>query len=364
MKPSQQRRNLAILAILSITANAVTVRAFSVNYLGLLGKNTHFVPKPSHHRIIMITRLVLYSSLTDDGDFALVGLPFQQRNLSEYPSVSDDNEDLSEPKDTAINRKLPSYQDLWGLTEDGDFLLQGINNDDNNAVDPLFASHQALEKYETPPLVDANKLSPLGLLAGNLSPPATTPATTTATTSSLPELSTRAAPSILTGLTEDGDIAIPGFNVGLPTTEQEGESNFWGSTMANQPFNSQHSQTFSQQPPANEEFSQETTSMLPANSLAVQQVQDGHNEQVEEMTFWLLEIIPTLRDDDCIYYADELVSLGWDPNCVTASELQEEDLVFMKPLHRRFLIQQLQIFNTPKGHYPASSPTIINRRQT
>jgi hypothetical protein len=63
--------------------------------------------------------------------------------------------------------------------------------------------------------------------------------------------------------------------------------------------------------------------------------------QLEEMEEWLLEIIPTLKELDLELYATGLLSIGFDPDCVTQSEIRMEDLLFMKILHRRYFFNEI-----------------------
>jgi hypothetical protein len=63
--------------------------------------------------------------------------------------------------------------------------------------------------------------------------------------------------------------------------------------------------------------------------------------QLEEMEEWLLEVIPTLKEADLELYARGLLSIGFDPDCITQSEIRMEDLQFMKILHRRYFFNEI-----------------------
>ncbi len=79
-----------------------------------------------------------------------------------------------------------------------------------------------------------------------------------------------------------------------------------------------------------------------------QQRQPQHNFDDEETLLaiqtikeWLVEIIPTLPDKDLDSYARGLDEIGFHPECITMSELQLEDLSFMKVLHRRYVFHEV-----------------------
>ena len=62
---------------------------------------------------------------------------------------------------------------------------------------------------------------------------------------------------------------------------------------------------------------------------------------ISEIKDWLISIIPALNDQDAISYSMGLDAIGFNPCCVTMCELQFEDLVFMKVLHRRYLFNEV-----------------------
>ena len=78
-----------------------------------------------------------------------------------------------------------------------------------------------------------------------------------------------------------------------------------------------------------------------------QQQQDRYtNHSVDETTLseieeWLLSIIPALNEQDAESYSRGLDAIGFNPGCVTMCELQLEDLDFMKVLHRRYLFNEV-----------------------
>jgi len=60
-----------------------------------------------------------------------------------------------------------------------------------------------------------------------------------------------------------------------------------------------------------------------------------------EIKEWLLSIIPTLNQQDVDLYTRGLNEIGFHPACVTMSELQFEDLAFMKILHARYIFNEV-----------------------
>ncbi|KAL7486431.1 hypothetical protein ACHAW6_015489 [Cyclotella cf. meneghiniana] len=65
------------------------------------------------------------------------------------------------------------------------------------------------------------------------------------------------------------------------------------------------------------------------------------DEDLREIKEWLLEIIPTLSRGDVDKYSIGLSNIGFNPKCVTMCELTYEDLDFMKVLHRRYFFNEV-----------------------
>ncbi|CAB9507458.1 expressed unknown protein [Seminavis robusta] len=287
------------LIILYLSTTDSTVAAFSII-------RRHKPKKPA--------LFLLKSTLSDDDDFALVGLnalqPTETLELSSSTvSTTPSQSAFGVARNNDKGAPSPNSVSTPGLTEDGDFILEGVN-----AVDP--SANQGLEKYGTPLLNSNNNqgrsegglLSQLSLATTN-TPPSNEEAVDPIA----------AASNILTSLTDDGDLALPGFNAIPPTQERQDDN----------PLNS-----YSQQPLQPPLISSSPPAPVPSR-------RENSLQEVEDMTFWLQDMIPTLRDDDCIHYADALVSLGFDPECVTAGALVMDDLHFMKPLHRRYLVKEV-----------------------
>ena len=77
-----------------------------------------------------------------------------------------------------------------------------------------------------------------------------------------------------------------------------------------------------------------------------QQTQYTTNTAVDEASLseiqeWLLSIMPALNQQDAESYSRGLNAIGFNPGCVSMSELQFEDLAFMKVLHRRYLFNEV-----------------------
>eukprot|EP00985_Skeletonema_marinoi_P016155 scaffold8609_cov101-Skeletonema_marinoi.AAC.1 len=77
-----------------------------------------------------------------------------------------------------------------------------------------------------------------------------------------------------------------------------------------------------------------------------QQNQYTRSSDVDETTLfeiqeWLFSIIPALNEQDAESYSRGLDAIGFNPGCVTMCELQIEDLGFMKVLHRRYLFNEV-----------------------
>mmetsp|Transcript_11918 Transcript_11918/g.19524 ORF Transcript_11918/g.19524 Transcript_11918/m.19524 type:complete len:232 (-) Transcript_11918:21-716(-) len=62
---------------------------------------------------------------------------------------------------------------------------------------------------------------------------------------------------------------------------------------------------------------------------------------ISEIQEWLLSIMPALNQQDAESYSRGLDAIGFNPGCVTMCELQFEDLAFMKVLHRRYLFNEV-----------------------
>lgn len=68
---------------------------------------------------------------------------------------------------------------------------------------------------------------------------------------------------------------------------------------------------------------------------------DIDETSLSEIQEWLLSIMPALTQQDAESYSRGLNEIGFNPGCVTMCELQFEDLAFMKVLHRRYLFNEV-----------------------
>ena len=62
-------------------------------------------------------------------------------------------------------------------------------------------------------------------------------------------------------------------------------------------------------------------------------------ERAREVRAWIESAVPHMYPDDTASYAGTLVRDGFDSIGMIESELEEEDLAFMKKAHRRALIR-------------------------
>lgn len=287
----------------------------------------------------------LLSSLSEDGDFALIGLnaeaplnPFEVTNTQTsafgLQSAEDimastsptGSEESTSPRSTsnkmdATPQKTKSRSDeqisdgLSGLTADGDFIIEGVN-----AIDP--SANQGLEEYGSP-LIDPSQGEGDLLSQLSLSQPQEQRATGGEQENS----------DNVTGLTDDGDIALLGLNAMQPQSSLGGEVDADQTKLLSSLMQGQQAPAL----PASDVQMGLKAMMPPEPSIL----------EVEDMTMWLQDILPSLTDDDCIYYAENLVALGFHFECVTQSELLLTDLAFMRPLHARYIFHEIKGMTHP-----------------
>ncbi|KAL7539355.1 hypothetical protein ACHAXR_009208 [Thalassiosira sp. AJA248-18] len=56
---------------------------------------------------------------------------------------------------------------------------------------------------------------------------------------------------------------------------------------------------------------------------------------------WLLSVIPKLNENDIESYTQGLSNIGFHPDCATMCELKYDDLDFMKVLHQRYIFNEV-----------------------
>mgnify|MGYP007072047907 CR=1 FL=1 len=210
----------------------------------------------------------------------------------------------------ASNAIEKSPSEFWGLNEDGDFLMVGINGNDSvdesdDGISSSTSSH-SLSMYgarvESTPisaLVDKWALDRFDKLTSGSRAHGTGDdergsstshqRLSTAGTQAESELASNAiekSPSEFWGLNEDGDFLMVGIN-GNDSVDESDDEIILASTQE-----------------------------------------------------WLLGIVPTLPPGELIYYAQKLVNIGFDPVCVSQRKLKLEDLSFMKAWHRRSFLKE------------------------
>jgi len=143
------------------------------------------------------------------------------------------------------------------------------------------------------------------------------------------------------GLTDDGDFAIPGVNAGEIT---ENESNKIDTSHAS--FNTGTS--IGWQGVGNMLFNE---ALLKSGRVdmgvgSANKYRDFRGNEIVPkvdplVKAWLMESMPSLNEDDMETYAEGLTTIGFHPQCASMCELKYEDLDFMKVLHRRYLYKEI-----------------------
>ena len=234
------------------------------------------------------------------------------------------------------------YQSSSGLTDDGDFLIDGINGEN------------IVSKSET--VTTPNYLSALSLGSadsiGEISSASISDALNVGDESGRSSTPKRSLDDFV-GLNDDGDFLMVGINGvdpleiatqddedhdGTPPTASQSTIPSFGLklTSADDSIDMAAVQRFREQSEVSriDQAAQMKESARPSHG-------SDDDEAVEAVGEWLSEIIPTLRDADNVRYSQELVAIGFDPGCVTQCELTWEDLSFMKLLHRRYLYNEI-----------------------
>jgi hypothetical protein len=159
------------------------------------------------------------------------------------------------------------------------------------------------------------------------------------------------------GLTDDGDFAILGVNVQDPD-EDENPTNA-GQNVGGD-ISSLLAGTFlgaskdkSSTIASSIDWQNVGTPSATSSYVGVQQGSvsnnnrlDNTNLSMDEEAFadimeYLMEIMPTISEDDVERYSVGLINIGFHPKCVTMCELKLEDLDFMKVLHRRYFFNEV-----------------------
>lgn len=248
---------------------------------------------------------------------------------------------LSLAPDPISVRQSRLHQSSFDLTEDGDFLIDGIKGENSvgksdAATTPNYLSALSLGSADSIGQISSANISEAVNVedeSGRLSTP-------------------QRDVGDFVGLNDDGDFLMVGINGVDPleiATQDEEEDNDGTLPLAAQsiPFGLKlTSADDSIDMIAVQRFREQSdVSRIDQGARTKESAQPSHgsddDEAVEAVGEWLSEIIPTLRDAENLRYSQELVAIGFDPGCVTQCELTWEDLSFMKLLHRRYLYNEI-----------------------
>ena len=154
------------------------------------------------------------------------------------------------------------------------------------------------------------------------------------------------------GLTDDGDFAILGVNVDEPDDNDEkiipkderlgGDvSSLLSGTIFDTKSQSKAADTvqYKSSEYIHVPMGQKATI---AEERSFHKIHDVTNEEaLGEIMEYIVELMPTISEDDIEYYAAGLNRIGFHPKCITMCELKLEDLDFMKVLHRRYFFNEV-----------------------
>ena len=202
-----------------------------------------------------------------------------------------------------ISRSSRLYNDpSYGLTEDGDFAILGVNAYDNSDDD------------NSSTVESVGDLS--SLLAGV----------------GLSEASTQSSGSQFTSTDVGRNNNVPNFS----TTSSINDAIFGrldsSSIMMDAPDTKRGSVI-------GENVGERSNNIQQQNQYT--RSSDVDETGLSEIQEWLLSIMPALTQQYAESYSRGLNEIGFNPGCVTMCELQFEDLAFMKVLHRRYLFNEV-----------------------
>lgn len=168
------------------------------------------------------------------------------------------------------------------------------------------------------------------------------------------------------GLTDDGDFAILGVNMKDPDEDDETISNA-GESLGGDISSLLSGTIFdgtTEKKPLNRTTSTNWQNLgTPSIDATYGSFQQGPNtsnqNKWDRTTFhvndkaqndimeYLVEIMPTISEDDIENYSIALSNIGFHPKCVTMCELKYDDLNFMKVLHRRYFYNEVSGIEHP-----------------
>jgi len=145
---------------------------------------------------------------------------------------------------------------------------------------------------------------------------------------------------MMSGLTDDGDFAILGVNASEQTEDDTTNSNFnninTGTAIG---FEGVGSMLF------NEDLIKSGRVDIGVGTSNTYKDFRG-NEIIPKIDpavkQWLVDVLPSLDENDLEIYAAGLTSIGYHPECPSLCEIRYEDLSFItKVLHRRYLFKEI-----------------------
>ncbi len=197
-----------------------------------------------------------------------------------------------------------NFDPFYGLTEDGDFAILGVNAYESGGGDDNSSTGQSVGDLSSilagtsfSGLNEAPTRSP-GLAATNTAVSRNSIPNNLGSTSSINDAIFGRLDSSMIGMMDAKRISVIGDNMGERSGNTQQQNQYTRSSSVD-----------------------ETT--------------------LSEIKEWLLSIIPALNQQDAESYSRGLDAIGFNPGCVTMCELQFEDLAFMKVLHRRYLFNEV-----------------------
>ena len=145
---------------------------------------------------------------------------------------------------------------------------------------------------------------------------------------------------MMSGLTDDGDFAILGVNSSEQTEEDTSISSINNiNTGTSIGFEGVGSMLF------NEELIKSGRVDIGVGSSNTYKDFRG-NEIIPkidpEVKQWLVDVLPSLDENDREKYSEGLTGIGFNPECPSMCEIRYEDLLFItKVLHRRYLYKEI-----------------------
>ena len=213
-----------------------------------------------------------------------------------------------------------TQEDSFGLTEDGDFAIGGLNcfedGKEKESDDDFAFGLLGRPEVKADVLKDSNERN---IDESNI------------------------------GLTSDGDFLMAGINGEDPEDEpsidflsslnnnpQNLSMDIWNSSPSKSQTESEVPVQLERKEPVRMVERQSPSPLVP--DVAITGYDDEDLSSLEE---FLRLMIPSLSQADIQKYARGLMSIGYDPDCITSDEIRFEDLEFMKILHKRYFYREV-----------------------